>query len=441
LRAASSDVSRLHAQLSKAEEARDKAAIIELSRRIVAIAPNDSDAWDTLARTQLDIEDLDRVAQTLDAWRKIRRPPAAAIEDFRGDLCLKRKDYQNAERHWLAFLATKPRAADAAAEYDKLADLCVAQARWADNAAYRTKAIAAEDSAARRVFRACAFMRLHKWDAAYADMAKANKIDASDSQVKEWLPQFERLQKFLPRIKALDARIAKSPNDIALLLDRARIFTLAGRPLLALDDAERALKLRPASMRARIQTAEALLDIDRAEDAAKLEVGKDLLRGDDKHVSEEVLRGLGALDSRLLTNPKDVDALAARSKILRGLLQFTLAIADARAALAVDDKSAAAHFEVAHNLDGLGQSKDALAHARTATELDPNDPVKWYYRGLLEAKRLDFPAAIESQTYSLGIRESLVALREREQCERRLGKVSQADVDLRRIRELAPQHE
>ena len=444
MRAASSDVSRLHAQLSKAEEAGDKAAIIELSRRIVAIAPDDSDAWDTLARTQLDIEDLDRLAQTLDAWQKIRRPPAAAIEDFRGDLCLKRKDYQNAERHWLAFLATKPRAADAAAEYDKVADLCVAQARWADNAAYRTKAIAAEDSAARRVFRACAFMRLHKWDAAYADMAKANKIDASDSQVKEWLPQFERLQKFLPRIKALDARITKSPNDPAaagLLLERARIFTLAGRPLLALDDAERALKLQPTSMRARIQAAEALLDVNRAEDAAKLQVSKDLLRGDDKHVSEQALRGLGALDSRLLANPRDVDALAARSKILRGLLQFTLALADARAALAVNDKSAAAHFEVAHDLDGLGQSKDALAHACTATELDPNDPVKWYYRGVLEAQRADLPAAIESQTHSLGIRESLVALREREQCERRLGKVSQADVDLRRIGELAPQHE
>ena len=180
MRAASSDVSRLHTQLSKAEEAGDKAAIIELSRRIVAIAPNDSDAWETLAQTQLDIEDLDRLAETLDAWQKVRRPPAA-IEDFRGDLCLKRKDYQNAERHWLAFLATKPRAAGAAMEYDKLADLCVTQARWADNAAYRTKAVAAEDSAVRRVFRACAFMRLHKWDAAYADMAKANKIDASDS--------------------------------------------------------------------------------------------------------------------------------------------------------------------------------------------------------------------------------------------------------------------
>src|SRR5207244_9477386 len=140
------------------------------------------------------------------------------------------------------------------------------------NSAYLTKAIAAKDSAPLLFFLACAFLRLHKWDAAYADMAKANKMDASDSQVKEWLPQFERLQKFLPQIKALDAQIAKSPNDPAaagLLLERARIFTLAGRPLLALDDAGRALKLQPASMRARMQTAEALLDANRAEDAAK----------------------------------------------------------------------------------------------------------------------------------------------------------------------------
>jgi hypothetical protein len=39
------------------------------------------------------------------------------------------------------------------------------------------------------VSRACAFLRVHKWDAAYADMAKANKMDATDPQVKEWIPQ------------------------------------------------------------------------------------------------------------------------------------------------------------------------------------------------------------------------------------------------------------
>jgi tetratricopeptide (TPR) repeat protein len=252
------------------------------------------------------------------------------------------------------------------------------------------------------------------------------------------------LQRFLPQIKALDAQIAKSPNDPAtagLLLERARIFTLAGRPLLALDDAQRVLELQPASMRARIQTAEALLDVDRVDDAAKLEVGRDLRRGEDKHVSEQVLRELSALDTRLLVNPKDSEALTARSKILRELRQFTLALADARAALAINDKSADAHFEAAQDLNGLGQAKEALEQARIATELEPRDSAKWFFQGVLERQRANFAAAIESQTRSLEINESLVALNEREQCERRIGKIHEADADLRRIRELAPEHE
>jgi tetratricopeptide (TPR) repeat protein len=441
---AGQEASQLRNQLAAAKGAADKPAIIELSRRILAITPEDSNVWETLAQTELDIEDWDRLEQTLDAWKKTVRRPPATIEDFRGHLSFRRKEYQNAERHWLAFLASKPPPADSATEYDNLADLCATQERWEDHAAYRTKAIAAKDSAARRVSRAIAFLRLHKWDAAYADMVKANKMDATDSEVKEWLPQFERLQQFLPRIKALDGQIAKSPSDPAiaeLLLERARIFTLAGRPLLALDDAKRALKLQPASMRARIQTAEALLDVDRVDDAAKLAVGRDLRRGEDKHVREQPLRDLGTLDARLLENPNDSDALTARSKILRELRQFTLALADARAALAINDKSADAHFEVAQDLSGLGHEKEALEEARIATELDPRDSAKWFFRGVLERQRANFNAAIESQTRSLEINESLVALNEREQCERRIGKITEADADLHRIRELAPEHE
>ncbi|PYI86156.1 MAG: hypothetical protein DMF09_02685 [Verrucomicrobia bacterium] len=436
------ELRQLRLQLKAAEDANDQPAIIELSRRIVAIAPNDFDAWDTLAQTQLKIEDLDRLQQTLDAWQKAGgRRAAPAIEDYRGALCFKRKEYQCAERHWLAYLATKPPRADAASEYDSLAELCAAQERWKDNLAYRMKAIAAEDSAARRVLRACAFLRLHKWDAAYADMAKANKMDPTDPQVKEWLPQFERLQEFLPRIKALDAQISKSPNDVTLLLDRARLFTLAGRPLLALDDAERALKLQPASMRARIQTAEDLLDLGRTEDAAKLQVSDKLARAEDRHVSEQALRELGADDALLAQDPKNVHALVARAAVLRSLKQFTLALADPQSALAINDKSAAAHFEAATSFYNLGNVKEALTQVRTATELDPNDPIKWFCRGIAEAERADFPAAIQSQTRSINIHETVLALREREKCERRIGKTSEADADLRRISELGPQHE
>jgi tetratricopeptide (TPR) repeat protein len=263
-------------------------------------------------------------------------------------------------------------------------------------------------------------------------------MDSSDGQVKEWLPQFERLEKFLPRIKALDQRIAKSPNDAGLLLERARLFTLAERPLLALDDCERAMKLEPASMLARIQTGEALLDVKRNEDAAKLQVSRGLARAVDGHVSEKASRELGDEDASIRQSPGKAEPLATRAKTLRELRQFALALADALSALAIDDKSAAAHFEAAHDLDELDQSKEALLHAVKATELSPNDAASWYCRGVLEAKRADFPAAIESLTRSLKISESLEALRARENCQRRMGRIDNANADLKRIRELEP---
>jgi tetratricopeptide (TPR) repeat protein len=435
--AAADDASQLHKQLSAAQEADDKPSIIELSRRLVAIAPNDSEAWESLARTQLEIEDFDRLPETLDAWEKAVRKPTAAIEDFRGDSCAHQKDYKNAERHYLAFVARKPAPEDAAAMYDKLADLCVDQGLWSENATYRAKAIATKRTAARHVNYGCALLRLHKWDAAYAEMAKGNKLAPNDPAVKEWLPQFEQLQDFLARIKAVEAQIAKVPNE-SNLLDRAHLFTLAQRPLLALDDCENVSKLQPQSMRARIQTAEALLDLNRDDDATKLQVSKNLLREQAGHVNDQSLGELATEDSRLSQYPSDPEALSARSKTLRQLNQYTLALADARAALAIDERFAKAHFEMAHELDGLLDSKQALEHAVKATELESDNPLMWYYRGLLETQRANFPAAIESQTRSLTIRESAVALKAREEAERRIGKVQEADADLRRYNELEP---
>jgi len=430
------DLAQLRKQLVVAEEADDKPAIIELNRRIVAVVPNDSHAWENIVQGQFEIEDYDRVAETLEAWQKAVKRPPAAIEHFRGDLAAKLKDYANAERHWLAFLARKPSPGDAAAIYDKLANLCADQSRWADCASYHAKAIAAKDSASRRVAHACVLLRLRQWDAAYAEIAKANKIDSTDNEVKTWLPQFERLEEFLPQIRALDVQIAKSPNDSALLLDRARLFTLAERPLLALDDCERAMKLEPASMRARIQNGEALLDVGQPDDAAKLQISSNLARDKDKHVSDQALRELSNEDTQIAQNSGNAESLAARAKTLRDLRQIPLALVDARAALAIDDKLAAAHLEAAHDLDALDRSKEALIHAVKATELNPNDGAAWYYRGVLEAGRADFPAAIESLTRSLKLGETLEALRKRENCQRRIGRIDNANADLKRIREL-----
>ena len=430
------DLSQLRGQLAAAEKADDKAAVIELGRRLVATVPKENGIWEKIARAQLDTKDFERCAQTLDAWEKVVKPAPAVIEEFRGDLAANNKNYESAERHWLAFLTRKPSRADAAAMYDKLADMCADQARWIDHEKYQGKAVAAEDSAARRVAHATALLRLHQWDAALAEMAKANKIKSTDAQVKEWLPQFERLEGFLVRIKTLDAQLGKSPDDVDLLLARARLFTLAERPLLALDDCERAMKLRPESMRALIQTGEALLDVKRDNDAAKLQVSSQLKRERDNHVSEQKLQELANEDAQIAQDPKQDAPLAARAKTLRELKQFVLALADAKAALVLDDKLAAAHFEAAHDLDELEQKKEALTHALAATDLDPNDWAKWCFRGMLEKERADLPAAIESLTRSLKVQETLLALTEREHCERRIGEIDKADADLKRIQEL-----
>ena len=90
-----------------------------------------------------------------------------------------------------------------------------------------------------------------------------------------------------------------------------------------------------------------------------------------------------------------------------------------------------------HDLDGLGKPGEALPHIVRATELSPNNPVAWYYRGVVEANRADYRAAIESQTHSLSIRESSVAYSARADCELRLGMAAQAAADTQQAQRLA----
>ena len=430
---AEADVWELRKQLAAAQDATDKPAIIELSVRIVGADPQDSKAWETLARAELESGEYDRCAATLDAWEKTAPSRPTVIDDLRGDLAEARKDYGAAERYWRQRIAARPTAADT---LEKLADLCARQERWRDAVEFRTQALALNETAASRIRRANLYLELHDWDKAFVDADKANAIDSSDASVKEWLPRFELLRKFLPRIKALDAQIGETQNATVLWLDRARLFTLANWPNLALRDCRHAMKLGPGMMRPRVQTGEALLDLGRVEEAARLNVSYDLARDDNRHVSEQSLRALGACDAQVLQNSKEADPLISRAKVLRRLSQYVLALSDAQAALALDPALASAHFQAAHALDALGRTKEAISHIGEATELSPNDPVMWYYRGLLEAQRADFDAAIKSQSRSLAIRESAVALLEREKCERRTGRIAEADVDATRRKQL-----
>lgn len=433
LSAAEPDLPILRQQLAAAQQASDNSAIVELSQRILQVDPHDSETWETLATKQLELGDEDRCAVTLDAWQARVHPRPPVMDDLRGNLAMARKDTKSAERYWRLYIAADPTATDT---LEKLAKLAESVEKWPEAVDWRTRILRQNKTPAGLVARAKDYLELRAWDKAFADVKQANAIDPSDGAVKESLPRFELLAKFMPQIKALDAQIAKSPAVPLLWLDRARLLSLGDRPNLALQDSKHAMNLAPAMVRARIQTGEALLDLGRGDEAANLGVSYDLPRDKNKHLPGEALRALSAADDLVLKNPGRAEPFVTRAKALRQIGQNTLALADAQVAIKLDPGSASAHFQAAHAQDSLGRAREAIAQVEKATSIDPNDPVSWYYRGLLEAQRANFAAAIQCQSRSLAIRESRVALLEREKCERQIGRIVDADLDAQRLQQL-----
>jgi tetratricopeptide (TPR) repeat protein len=433
LQAAAADLPILRQQLQAAEDASDSSAIVELSRRIVDADPTDSQTWETLATKQLELDDQDRCAATLDAWQAHVHPRPKEIDDLRGDLALVRKDNKSAEHYWRLSIATDPTATDT---LEKLAKLSESSEHWPNAVDWRTRALIQDRTASGLIARANDYLQLRAWDRAFADVNQANAMDSSDATVKEALPRFERLGKLLPQIKTLDAQIAKSPTTPLLWLDRARLLSLGNYPDLALNDTMQAMNLDHGMMRARIQAGEALLDLGRVDEAAHLGVSYNLKRDQNNHLPDEALLALSAADHSVLKNPQQAAPLVTRAKLLRQINQYHLALVDAQLAMELEPGSAAAHFQAAHAQESLGHAHEAMAQVERATQLNPGDPVSWYYRGLLEAQRANFAAAIECQRRSLAIRESSAALLARENCERRIGRVADADLDAQRGKQL-----
>ena len=344
-----------------------------------------------------------------------------------------RKDYKSAQHYWRLHIAADPEATDT---LEKLAKLSESMEHWQEAVDWRTRALVQNKTVAGLIARANDYLELRAWDKAFADINKANAIDPSDAAVKKALPRFELLEKFLPQIKALDAQIAKSPTAPLPLLDRARLFTLTDSPNLALKDSEHAMNLASRNDEGSDPGGEALLDLGRGDEAANLGVSYNLKRDKNNHVPDEALRALGAADDLVLKNPGQAEPFVMRAKALRQINQYNLALADAQVAIKLDPGSASAHFQAAHAQDSLGRAREAIGHAERATLLNPGDPVSWYYRGLLEAQRANFEAAIQCQTRSLAIRESSVALLEREKCERRIGRIADAELDAQRSKQL-----
>lgn len=87
--------------------------------------------------------------------------------------------------------------------------------------------------------------------------------------------------------------------------------------------------------------------------------------------------------ARLRANPKDSQALIDRGLARLGLGQLGKAVEDLNQAAQLDPKSADARAQLAYGLWQLGRLEEALAAARAALALNPDDASAHYYAGRL----------------------------------------------------------
>jgi len=274
---------------------------------------------------------------------------------------------------------------------------------------------------------------LHRWTEAQADLHRAEEIGPNDPEVLNWSKHFVRLSKFIAEVRDLDAQLAVSPKDAALLGDRALLFLRSEDFELALDDSEAAGKLSPWAMRPKLFAGIALITLGRAVEAEKIPVRKSLRL---EALTPEFLETISRLDSEISAERNNAELYTARAWQLNEIGQPALALRDAETAAQLDAGSAPACVEESYALMKLGRPDDSFTQIKRAAELDANSVAAWNYRGELEMKRQDYAAAIESFTHAILINKSAEALERRTECYLEMGLPAKADADRRELEKL-----
>lgn len=429
-RAAARERNRLQIELRQALSEHSYEKALDLAARLVKLQPQNNGNWDRLVQAQFGRRDLAAVKQTLAAWRAAVKHPSPNLDEYAGDLAAEEHDPAAAIQAWSRVLKADRKNTRI---LEKIARCQQAQHDWAEENKTWTGHIAAHDSAMARVNRALCRRRLRRWEEALDDLHRAQQLSPEDPEVLRVGRLFDRVGKFLPEIRELDAALALTPNDAGLLADRALMFLRSEDFELALEDSVSASAMAPWARRPRLFQAIALLNLRRPNECEKLGVQKSIRL---EALAPQLLETVSRLDSEISVERNNADLYAARAWQLNEIGQPALALEDAENATRSDAKSAAAHAETSYALTKLERRAEAFEEIKRATELDPNFSTAWQYRGELEMDLGQFLSAVDSLTRALERNETPSALQKREQCYRRLGLLVKAEQDRRKLEEL-----
>jgi tetratricopeptide (TPR) repeat protein len=366
-------------------------------RRLEKNPRNESD-WASLVESRLKDRDFVRAEKALADWKSKVPKPSPNIDRMRGEVAFARDAVGHAIEAWSRYLKAVPKDWETRV---RLADAYGRQRAWKDAIREISTVMESNPGAAAFAQRAEFRIRERDWTAAEKDIREANRLDATQPGVRRFFPVFERSREWLPAIGKLDAAIAKGPEDLSLLLDRAEWLVGIGFHDAGLDDIQRALKANPKSLRAQLWNGVIHWE-----------------RGNAEILTGAVMKTRYATFTKeFRTELKNVDASAEpeiRAQFLLKHGQPLLALMEVS-----ESDGSPARAEALMQLDRLPA---AGAAARRAVELHPDDSQAWLTLGRLELQNGNIEQAIEALTRSTNIKRSAEADELRASAKQRVGK-------------------
>ena len=409
-------------QLELAEKADDKASVLEIARRGAVASPDDPKLLRREIDAYLAAGEAKRAAVVLDAASK-RPALAPVLEELRGDVATANGQADAAYAAWKRAIGTAGEPSRRTFVWRKIAKL----GSDTNHFAWTVEALRNLPSGAdAKAQLAVALLQRGEFETAITEMLAANRLDASAPNVKANLPRIESLQRQLPAIQPVLARVKANPRDPDALLERATWFALYGANVAALADADEASKIDPGSKGALVLRGLLLRKLGRTPQAEALRVAA---VGDESCFLNKLLPVLRATDAALRAKP-DAAAEARRAANLLAASQPLLAAEAAAAALKIDPKSATGALIAGQASSQLGHRAEAMRLAKLATENNPRDAEAWAFLAQLQRRRAELALAIASfsEAISLDPRDA-DSLRSREACLRSLGRDPEADRD------------
>lgn len=360
-------------------ECGEKSNALDAFRKVVELKPGDPRAWVNLGATELDLQLFQEGAQHYQR--------AVELAPERADL-----------RIWLANA------------YDRAGNLALALESYA-----KAEALDPQND---EVFyeRGLAYRNHGRFAEAARDFRRAHELDPKREEAVEFARQMALAPHQIPAETATaDDAVESDPRNAILWNNRGWKRWQNGETEDALSDFQRAIELQPDYLQARVNHAELLRRLGRAQQSVEeqqkiVEIDPAFAQG---HYNLAVTlfelqryeEALMAIDRAIAIEQTDADYFVVRGSILEPLQRKAEALAEFTRALSIDKKHARAYFMRGNMHLDLGRLQTAVADYTRALEISPGNAEIYLNRGLsyfgLERRaeaRADLERALELRT-------------------------------------------